>query len=126
MPTLSIPTPFRSYTEGTPNVYLQATNVGDAVQELTSKYPALESHLITEDGNLRPFVNLFVNDEDVRYLQGLDTELESQDRLQIIPSIAGGIRTPTYTVLLLEVCLISVESSMLSNAFCGDSPGELR
>jgi molybdopterin converting factor small subunit len=90
MPTLSIPTPFRSYTEGTSNINLQATDVRGAVQELITKYPDLESHLFNDEGNLRPFVNLYVNDEDMRYLQGLDTELDVQDHLRIIPSIAGG------------------------------------
>ncbi len=91
MPTLSIPSPLRPYTEGIGKIDLRSTDVGGAIQELVSIYPALASHLFTEDGNLRPYVNLFVNDEDVRYLGGLETELCDQDRLRIIPSIAGGI-----------------------------------
>jgi molybdopterin converting factor small subunit len=90
MPTLNIPAPLRSYTGGTSNIDLHATDVGGAVQELTTKYPALYPHLFTDHGKLRPYVNLFVNDEDVRHLQGLETELGDQDRLRIIPSIAGG------------------------------------
>jgi molybdopterin converting factor small subunit len=92
MPKLSIPTPFRTYTGGTSNLNIQASDVRGAVQELIAEYPDLESHLFNDDGNLRPFVNLYVNDEDVRYLQGLDTELDEQDHLRIIPSIAGGIK----------------------------------
>ena len=90
MPTLTIPTPLRPYTQGTKNIDLHSTDVRGAVKEIASKFPDLDPHLFTEDGNLRPYVNLFVNDEDVRHLQGLDTELQVQDRLRIIPSIAGG------------------------------------
>jgi molybdopterin converting factor small subunit len=90
MPTLNIPAPLRSYTEGTSNIDLHAADVAGAVKELVAEYPALYPHLFTDEGKLRPYVNLFVNDEDVRYLQGLETELGDQDRLRIIPSIAGG------------------------------------
>lgn len=90
MPKLSIPTPFRTYTGGTSNLDIRASDVRGAVKELITEYPELESHLINDDGELRPFVNLYVNDEDVRYLQGLDTELDEEDHLRIIPSIAGG------------------------------------
>jgi molybdopterin converting factor small subunit len=90
MPTLNIPAPLRSYTEGTRVLDLHAADVAGAVKELVAEYPALYPHLFTDEGKLRPYVNLFVNDEDVRYLQGLETELGDQDRLRIIPSIAGG------------------------------------
>lgn len=90
MPTLSIPSPLRSYTEGARSIDLQSTDVGGAVQELVTRYPALDSHLFTDDGSLRPYVNLFLNDEDIRHLQGLETEISDQDKLRIIPSIAGG------------------------------------
>lgn len=90
MPTLSIPTPLRPYTGGTSNIDLRSTDVRGAVQELVLQYPDLDPHLFSEDGGLRPYVNLFVNGEDVRFLQGLDTQLHVQDQLRIIPSIAGG------------------------------------
>ena len=90
MPTLNIPAPLRSYTEGTRVIDLQANDVGGAVKELVTEYPTLYPHLFTDQGKLRPYVNLFVNDEDVRHLQGLETELGAQDLLRIIPSIAGG------------------------------------
>lgn len=104
MPTLSIPSPLRSYTEGARSIDIQSANVGGAVQELVTRYPALNSHLFTDEGSLRPYVNLFLNDEDIRHLQGLETELEAKDRLRIIPSIAGGlinqlIRSGTKTSL---------------------------
>jgi molybdopterin synthase sulfur carrier subunit len=73
------------------SIDLQSSDVGGAVMELVTRYPALNGHLFTDDGSLRPYVNLFLNEEDVRYLQGLETELTEEDKLQIIPSIAGGI-----------------------------------
>ena len=96
MPTLSIPSPLRSYTEGARSIDLQSTHVGGAVQELVTQYPALNGHLFTEDGTIRPYVNLFLNGEDVRHLQGLETELADQDQLRIIPSIAGGKSMPQF------------------------------
>lgn len=90
MATLSIPTPFRPYTGGTSTLEIEATSVGGAVQELVTQYPSLQQHLFTEEGKLRSFVNLFLNGEDVRYLQGEETELTTEDQLRIIPSIAGG------------------------------------
>ena len=96
MPTLSIPSPLRSYTEGARSIDLQSADVGGAVQELVTRYPALEAHLFTEEGTIRPYVNLFLNGEDVRHLQGLDTELAEEDKLRIIPSIAGGNSKPLY------------------------------
>jgi molybdopterin converting factor small subunit len=91
MPTLSIPSPLLSYTDGARSIDLQSADVGSAIHELITRYPALNGHLFTEDGSLRPYVNLFLNDEDVRYLRGLETELADKDKLSIIPSIAGGI-----------------------------------
>lgn len=90
MTTLRLPTPLRPYADGTAEINVNAKNVGQALDELTTQFPALRQHLFTEEGELRAFVNLFVNDEDIRYLQGADTEINSEDRLMIIPSIAGG------------------------------------
>lgn len=99
MPTLSIPSPLRSYTEGARSIDLQSADVGGAVQELVTRYPSLDAHLFTEDGNLRPYVNLFLNGEDVRHLQGLETELTEEDKLRIIPSIAGGMTWDKYLLI---------------------------
>jgi len=90
MPTLAIPTPFRTYTEGTSVIEVNARDVNGAINEFLGAYPALRNHLVAEDGSLRPFVNLSLNGEDVRFLQGLGTELQKEDKLRIIPSIAGG------------------------------------
>jgi molybdopterin converting factor small subunit len=90
MATLRIPTPLRSYTDGQIEVKVQAGNVGEAMQRLVEKYPALKAHLYNGDGKLRPFVNLFVGENNVKDLQGLATPLEEDARVLLIPSIAGG------------------------------------
>lgn len=91
MTILRIPSPLRPYANGVSEMEVQAENVGQAIEELTEKYPALYTHLFSDDGELRPFVNLFLNEEDVRHLQGKDTLLKNGDRLMILPSIAGGV-----------------------------------
>ncbi|MDD2694603.1 MAG: MoaD/ThiS family protein [Anaerolineales bacterium] len=90
MQTLRIPTPLRSYTDGRSEVNVSGRTIAEAMQDLTAHYPDLRPHLFNEEGNLRPFVNLFLNQEDIRSLQGLETPLKEDDRLMIIPSIAGG------------------------------------
>ena len=90
MTILRIPSPLRPYADGVSEMEVQAENVGQAIEELTAKYPALHAHLFSENGELRPFVNLFLNEEDVRHLQGNNTLLKEGDKLMILPSIAGG------------------------------------
>jgi len=90
MITLRIPTPLRPYTAGQTVVTVQGANVQEALQDLVTQYPQLQKHLFNEAGELRPFVNLFLDDEDIRHLQGTNTLLKDGDKLMIIPSIAGG------------------------------------
>jgi molybdopterin converting factor small subunit len=90
MVSLRIPTPLRVYANGQHEVIVHGTNVGEAMQDLVNQFPALKKHLFNEADELRPFVNLFLGDEDVRYLQGVETPLQEGDKLMIIPSIAGG------------------------------------
>jgi sulfur-carrier protein len=90
MPTLKIPTPLRPYTGGQSAVTVQGAKVGEALIDLTAQHPNLRQHIFNETGELRPFVNLFLNDEDVRYLDGVETPVKDSDLLRIIPSIAGG------------------------------------
>jgi sulfur-carrier protein len=86
-----IPTPLRVYTDKQDAVDVAAKTVEEALSALTSKYPDFEKHLYTEEGKLRSFVNLYLNDEDVRYLPEREqTPIREQDTLSIIPSIAGG------------------------------------
>ncbi len=90
MTVLKIPTPLRQYTNGVAQIEVQSDTVGQAVEQLAEQYPALRTHLFDDTGKLRAFVNLFLNDEDVRFLQGPQTELKAGDKLMIVPSIAGG------------------------------------
>jgi molybdopterin converting factor small subunit len=85
-----IPTPLRQYADKKPAVEVSASTVGEALSALTTHNPELRRHLFTEDGKLRAFVNLYLNDEDVRYLQKEGTPVGETDTLSIVPSIAGG------------------------------------
>jgi sulfur-carrier protein len=87
-----IPTPLRSYAEGKNAVEVNAATISEALAELTRTYPDLRKHLFTDEGKLRAFVNLYCNDEDVRYLPEKEqTAVSPSDTLSIIPSIAGGV-----------------------------------
>jgi molybdopterin converting factor small subunit len=88
--SIHIPTPLQSFTGNRGEVEVQGATVGEALRSLVQQHSALEPHLYGDDGQLRSFVNLFLNDEDVRYLKQDDTELSDGDTLSIIPSIAGG------------------------------------
>ena len=90
MAVLRIPTPLRSYTGGQSEVTVSGLTVSAALAELTARHPAIKPHILKEDGELRPFVNLFRGEDNVNNLQGLQTPLAENDRLRIIPSIAGG------------------------------------
>lgn len=89
--TIFIPTPLRPYAEGKDTVEVNAATIAEALSVLTKTHPDLHKHLFTEAGKLRAFVNLYFNDEDVRYLPAKEaTEVSASDTLSIIPSIAGG------------------------------------
>ena len=90
MAIMNIPTPLRTYTAGQIEVTVDGQTVGDAMEQLVQKYPTLRPHLYNGDGQLRPFVNLFVGENNVRDLQGLATPLDPQARILLVPSIAGG------------------------------------
>jgi len=89
MAKIRIPTPLRAYTAENEYVTVGGVTVGEALKDLTTQHPALEPHLF-KDGTLRSFVNVFLEDEDVRYLDGVDTAISDNSKLMIIPSIAGG------------------------------------
>jgi molybdopterin converting factor small subunit len=90
MSVVRLSTPLRPYVNGQTEVKLQGNTVDQAMRNLTESYPSLKPHLYAEDGNLRSYVHLFINDEDIQQLQGMDTPLQEADRMMIIPSIAGG------------------------------------
>ncbi len=91
MAILKIPTPLRSYTNGQAEVIVAGNNVGEAMNQLVEQFPTLKPHLYTSDGRLRPFVNLFLGENNVNDLpSGLQTPLDENARVILIPSIAGG------------------------------------
>ena len=87
-----IPTPLRPYAGKRESVSLEAGTVGEALHSLTSQFSDLRKHLYSEDGRLRSFVNVYVNDEDIRFLQKDQTAVQPGDTISIVPSIAGGAR----------------------------------
>ena len=90
MAKILIPTALRQFTEQSDSVEVSGATVGDALNSLTARYPNIKKNLFTDQGKLRSFVNVYVNDEDIRYLDKADTKLEGTETISIIPSIAGG------------------------------------
>src|SRR5581483_6831591 len=90
MSKIHIPTPLRQYAGRQSAVEVTAGTVGEALNGLVSQHPDLRRHLYTDEGKLRAFVNVYLNDEDVRYLQKEDTPVQEGDNISIVPSIAGG------------------------------------
>ena len=85
-----IPMPLRQYTERKDSVVAEGQTVEEVLRSLTAQYGDLRKHLYGEDGKLRSFVNIYRNDEDIRYLEGEKTPVKETDVLSIVPSIAGG------------------------------------
>jgi molybdopterin converting factor small subunit len=85
-----IPTPLRPFTDKLDAVEVAGATAGDALKALVTKYDGLRKHLYTDEGKLRSFVNIYVNDEDIRYQQKEQTPLKDGDSISIIPSVAGG------------------------------------
>jgi molybdopterin synthase sulfur carrier subunit len=88
--TVKIPTPLRSLTDNVAEVSANSASLSALVEELETIYPGMRERLVDEGGELRRFVNLFVNGEDVRFLQGLSTALNEGDEISIVPAVAGG------------------------------------
>src|SRR5262245_56686043 len=86
-----IPTPLRPYTGNKDAIEIDAANVGDALRQMAAQYTEVARHLFADDGRLRSYVNVYVNDEDIRYLQREATPLSGDDTISIVPSVAGGI-----------------------------------
>src|SRR5262245_24144981 len=95
MAKILIPTPLRPYTDKQDSVDAAGTTVGELLADLTSKHAGLKAHLYNEQGKLRSFVNVYVNDEDIRYLQKEQTPVNASDTVSIIPSVAGGVEKGT-------------------------------
>jgi sulfur-carrier protein len=85
-----IPTVLRTHTGGEPSVSVEGATIGEVFEALGVRYPGLRGHVLSDDGQLHKFVNVYVNDEDVRYLDQLDTKLSDGDEVTILPAVAGG------------------------------------
>jgi molybdopterin synthase sulfur carrier subunit len=90
--TIKIPPVLRGSVGGAKEIEVSGSNVGEVLRALASKHPATESQLFSEDGDLNRYVNVYLNDEDVRVLEGLDTSVSDSDTVVILPAMAGGSR----------------------------------
>ena len=85
-----IPTPLRKLTEQQSVVEVEGGKIFEVINELESKFSGIKARLCDEDGNVRRFVNIFVNEEDIRFMKGTETEVKDGDEISIVPAIAGG------------------------------------
>ena len=88
--SVRIPTPLRRLTAGQDKVTVNSTNIKNMVDELETYFPGMKKRLCDDDGNLRNFVNVYVNGEDVRFLNGIETSLKNGDEVSLVPAVAGG------------------------------------
>jgi molybdopterin synthase sulfur carrier subunit len=88
--TVRIPTPLRKLTNEQESVEVESATIGAAVEELEGKFPGIKERIVDEEGEIRRFVNVYVNEEDIRFLENQDTPLKEGDDVSIIPAIAGG------------------------------------
>jgi molybdopterin converting factor small subunit len=127
MSLVRLPTPLRPYADGRKEVEVKGATVADALADLANSYPEMSHHIYDDGGHLRPYVNVFLNDDDVRTLQGESTPIAADDRLVIVPSIAGGradppegapLRPVDHTALRVNQAFII---ALLGAAFIADS-----
>ena len=85
-----LPTVLRPQADGQSTVSVEGATIGDVLRDLVARYPGISGQLLNEDGTLHRFVNVYVNDDDVRYLSLLDTPVASGDEVSILPAVAGG------------------------------------
>ena len=88
---VSIPTALRQFANGQDTVELTGRDIGEVLDQLTSQHPQLKKHLFTDDGQLRNFVNVFVNEDNIRDREKLKTPLADNDEVTIVPAVAGGV-----------------------------------
>jgi len=88
--TVRIPTPLRRVTNGEDKVTVEGSNLNEIIGSLNDKYPGIKARICDDQGDLRNFVNVYVNGEDVRFLEGLETSTKTGDEISIVPAVAGG------------------------------------
>jgi sulfur-carrier protein len=91
MATVRIPTPLRKLTEGKEEVAASGATIGEVLSNLDTLYPGIKARICDDSGAVRKFVNIFANDEDIRFLKNLDTPVKESDEISIVPAIAGGL-----------------------------------
>ena len=91
MTTVYVPTPLRRLTGGQSKVDVAGEDVGGVLQALDQEYPGVTERLLDEGGNVKRFINVFLNDDEIRTLQGLETPVKANDRVSIVPAMAGGL-----------------------------------
>ncbi|HSS93495.1 MAG TPA: ubiquitin-like small modifier protein 1 [Candidatus Dormibacteraeota bacterium] len=91
MPQFRIPGPLRRLADGQMTVVVEATDLGTAIEALDKRYPGFRDRLLDRDGQLRQFVNVYLNDEDVRLGAGLKAKVAEKDEISIVPAVAGGL-----------------------------------
>jgi sulfur-carrier protein len=91
MATVRIPTPLRKLTEGKEEVAATGATIGEVLSNLDRLYPGIKARICDDSGAVRKFVNIFANDEDIRFLKNLDTPVKESDEISIVPAIAGGL-----------------------------------
>ena len=93
---VKVPTQLRSLTDGAGEVQASGAKVSELIDDLESRHPGMRERLLDDDGRLRRFVNLYLDDEDIRFLQGLDTEIPEGAAVSIIPAVAGGSHSNSF------------------------------
>jgi molybdopterin synthase sulfur carrier subunit len=88
--TIRIPTPMRKLTNDQETVQAAGANIGELIEDLEKSYPGIKERLCDQDGNVRRFVNIFLNDEDIRFLEDKGTAVKAGDEISMVPAIAGG------------------------------------
>jgi molybdopterin synthase sulfur carrier subunit len=88
--TIEIPTAFRRFTDGAPKIDCSANTIAGALNELTTRFPAIARHVRDDQGQIRQFLNVYLNEEDIRFLGGESCSVKEGDRVLLVPSIAGG------------------------------------
>ena len=102
MATVFVPTPLRRLTGGQSKLTVDGNDVGALLQSINQQYPGITEKVLDDDGNVKRFINVFVNDDEIRTLQGLETPVKADDRVSIVPAMAGGCE-PAQDILLIGV-----------------------
>ena len=90
MAIIKIPSQLRTQTDGADKISINGETVGEVIQNLVDKYPALKDRIYDENGKVRRYVNIYLGDEDIRFMDNLDTSVEENSELALVPAIAGG------------------------------------